>query len=126
MSDAKLAPNVIIIRGGSKNPIVFIVDGYIMTNTRIIDEITRKVYDILPQGVGQLQEDLKRNIQAVIASTLERMDLVTREEFDVQTAVLARTREKLERLEKQVAELEHAAASGGPKPSGGSSEEHTP
>jgi BMFP domain-containing protein YqiC len=126
LSDAKLATNVIIIKGGSQKFIALIVDGYIMTNTRIIDEITRKVYDILPQGVRQLQEDLKRNVQAVIASTLERMDLVTREEFDVQTAVLARTREKLERLEKQVAELEHAAASGGPKPAGESTDEPTP
>lgn len=97
-----------------------------MTNTRILDEITRKVYDLLPGGVNQFQEDLKRNLRAVIASTLERMELVTREEFDVQTAVLARTREKLERLEKQVAELERGASTDRPKPAGSSPDEHTP
>ncbi len=55
--------------------------------------------------------DLEKNMRALLASFFARLDLVTREEFDVQRQVLLRTREKLERLEARVAELERAAAS---------------
>ena len=55
--------------------------------------------------------DLEKNMRALLASFFARLDLVTREEFDVQRQVLLRTREKLERLEARVAELEQAAAS---------------
>ncbi len=55
-----------------------------------------------------MQNDLQRNLRSGLESALARLNLVTREEFDVQAAVLARTREKLEALEKQVAELEKA------------------
>jgi len=51
-------------------------------------------------------EDMERNFKSLLQSALARMDLVTREEFDVQMAVLARTREKLEALEARLAELE--------------------
>ncbi|MGD8568248.1 MAG: accessory factor UbiK family protein [Gammaproteobacteria bacterium] len=70
------------------------------------DELTDKVVNLLPKGVRNVQQDIEKNIRALMQSTFSKMDLVTREEFDVQTAVLARTREKLEQLEKQVAELE--------------------
>jgi hypothetical protein len=53
-----------------------------------------------------LQEDIQRNLRAALEAGLGRLDLVTREEFDVQAAVLARTREKLERLEAEMAALE--------------------
>ena len=56
-----------------------------------------------------MEQDLKANFKGVLRSGLIRLDLVTREEFDVQAAVLKRTREKLEALEKQVAELEKSA-----------------
>jgi BMFP domain-containing protein YqiC len=71
-----------------------------------LDELTDKVVNLLPKGVRNVQQDIEKNIRALMQSTFAKMDLVTREEFDVQTAVLARTREKLEQLEKQVAELE--------------------
>jgi BMFP domain-containing protein YqiC len=58
-------------------------------------------------------QDLERNIRAMLASAFARLDLVTREEFDVQAQVLARTREKLAALEARVARLEAARASGG-------------
>ncbi|MGD8558182.1 MAG: accessory factor UbiK family protein [Gammaproteobacteria bacterium] len=71
-----------------------------------LDELTDKVMNLLPKGVRDVQQDIEKNVRAVLQSTFAKMDLVTREEFDVQSAVLTRTREKLEQLEKQVAELE--------------------
>ena len=60
----------------------------------------------MPSGVQALQDDLKRNLRASLEAGLAHLDLVTREEFEVQKAVLARSREKLDRLEKLIAELE--------------------
>lgn len=74
--------------------------------SRNLDDLVRRIADALPGGIGQLNEDMRRNLKEVISASLSRMDLVSREEFEVQTAVLARTREKLERLEAKVAELE--------------------
>lgn len=74
--------------------------------SRNLDDLVRRIADALPGGIGQLNEDMRRNLKEVISASLTRMDLVSREEFEVQTAVLARTREKLERLEAKVAELE--------------------
>ncbi len=76
---------------------------------RSLDDLVRRIADSLPQGIAQLNEDVRKNLKEVISTSLSRMDLVSREEFEVQSAVLARTREKLERLEAQVAELEKGA-----------------
>ena len=78
--------------------------------SRNVDDLVRRIADSLPQGIAQLNEDVRKNLKEVISAALSRMDLVTREEFDVQSAVLARTREKLERLEAQVAALEKGGA----------------
>lgn len=80
-----------------------------MIASKVLDELARTVSQALPRGVGQLREDFGKNVRAAFATALARADLVTREEFDVQTAVLARTREKLAALEKQVATLEKRA-----------------
>jgi BMFP domain-containing protein YqiC len=72
----------------------------------MLDELTRRVAQALPEGLDQLQTDLEQNIRAALATALSRMDLVTREEFDVQAGVLARTREKLTVLEDRLRELE--------------------
>lgn len=69
-----------------------------------IDEITKKILDILPFGQG-IEEDIKNQIKMVLQATFAKLDLVSREEFDVQTQVLAKTREKIETLEKQVQAL---------------------
>lgn len=71
-----------------------------------LDDLARKLADSIPENLRGLGEDLQRNLKSTLRSGLERMDLVTREEFDVQTRLLERTREKLERLEARVAELE--------------------
>ncbi|HFQ91636.1 MAG TPA: accessory factor UbiK family protein [Chromatiales bacterium] len=81
---------------------------------KLFDELTRKLTGVLPESARELQEDLEKNARALLSTTLDKMDLVTREEFDVQKAVLARTRAKLEALEKQVAELEQALSTSGP------------
>ena len=74
--------------------------------SRNLDDLVRRITELLPQGLSQINDDLRKNLKEVISSSLTRMDLVSREEFEVQSAVLARTREKLERLEAQVAALE--------------------
>lgn len=85
-----------------------------MINAHIIDQLMRRIQEILPPGAEQVREDLNNNLRAALSATLSRMDLVSREEFDVQSRVLARTREKLEKLEEAVAALERAHA--GTKP----------
>ena len=71
-----------------------------------IDSLARKLVDALPGGIRSMREDLEQNFRAVLSAGLGKLDLVTREEFEVQQAVLARTREKLEALERRLAELE--------------------
>lgn len=73
-----------------------------MVDTRALDEFMRAIARVLPST----PEDLERNLRAALAGVCQRLDLVTREELEVQEAVLARTREKLERLEQQVGVLE--------------------
>ena len=71
-----------------------------------LDDIVRRVVDVLPEGVGTLEREVRSTLRSVLGAALERLDLVSREEFDVQQAVLERTRDKLESLERSVAELE--------------------
>jgi BMFP domain-containing protein YqiC len=72
-----------------------------------IDDLTRQLRDVLPEGLATAREDLDDILRASISAAVSRMDLVTREEFDVQAAVLARTREKLEALISKLQELEN-------------------
>ncbi len=73
-------------------------------NTKFIDEIARQISEGLPAGLVGMQQDVKKNIRTLVESALSKLDLVTREEFDLQTEVLARTRQKLEALEKRLDE----------------------
>ncbi|MBS0201097.1 MAG: accessory factor UbiK family protein [Proteobacteria bacterium] len=77
-----------------------------------LDDLARRLSNLVPQSLRDSREELQQNFKSVLQAGLGRLDLVTREEFDVQRAVLLRTREKLDALERQVAELE-AARSGG-------------
>jgi hypothetical protein len=77
-----------------------------MINTKFIDDLARQISNSIPAGVKGLQQDVEKNVHTLVQGAFARLDLVTREEFDVQAKVLARTREKLEALEKLVAELE--------------------
>ncbi len=77
-----------------------------MFDVKQLDELTRNIFKALPSGMGDMQRDVEKNLHSVLQAGLARLDLVTREEFEVQSAVLARTRQKLEDLEKRVAALE--------------------
>ena len=79
-----------------------------MSNTWRLDEITKSIIEALPADTRQITRDLKKNLRAAISASLARLDLVTREEFDVQATLLARTRERLEEMEQRVEELKAA------------------
>lgn len=88
-----------------------------MLNPKLLDEMSARVSSLLaatPAG------DVEKNLRAALAGLFGKLDLVTREEFDVQRAVLLRTREKLEALERQVAELEARLAPSSGNPADGS------
>ena len=74
---------------------------------RLIDDLARRLAGAVPESVLALRRDLEQNFKGVLQARLAELDLVNREEFDVQAAVLRRTREKLEALERRLAELEH-------------------
>ncbi len=73
-----------------------------------LDDLVRQLVESVPQNLRVLGQDLERNFKTLLQSGLERMELVSREEFDVQRAVLERTRAKLEAMEDRLAELEKA------------------
>lgn len=77
-----------------------------MLDTKFIDDLARQISGSLPAGLREMQQDVEKNIHSLLQATLGKLDLVTREEFDVQRKVLARTREKLEQLEQTLAALE--------------------
>jgi ubiquinone biosynthesis accessory factor UbiK len=77
-----------------------------MLDFKAIDDLARRLGDLVPPGLDAARVDLEKNFRAALQAGLGKLDLVTREEFDVQRAVLLRTREKLEQLERSVAELE--------------------
>ncbi|MCW9014096.1 MAG: accessory factor UbiK family protein [Gammaproteobacteria bacterium] len=77
-----------------------------MIDNQTLDELASRISAALPDGIKLLQQDAEKNIRAVLESTLSKMNLVSREEFDIQTAVLERTREKLKQLETLITELE--------------------
>ena len=71
-----------------------------------IENLARKLAESVPEGLRAVREDLENNFRSVLRASLSKLDLVTREEFEVQEAVLARTREKLEALENRLEEFE--------------------
>jgi BMFP domain-containing protein YqiC len=76
---------------------------------RLIDDLARRLAGSVPEGMLALRRDLEQNFKGVLQSQLASLDLVTREEFDVQATVLKRTREKLAALEQRLAGLEDKA-----------------
>jgi BMFP domain-containing protein YqiC len=77
-----------------------------MFDPKSIEDIANKFAESVPPGLSNLKEDMEKNFHALLQSALGKLDLVTREEFEVQKAVLAKTRAKLELLESTVAALE--------------------
>ncbi|MFC3716377.1 accessory factor UbiK family protein [Luteimonas soli] len=77
-----------------------------MIDLNHIDDLARRLSGLVPPAMREGREEMQQNFKAVLQSGLARLDLVTREEFDVQRAVLLRTREKLDALEQLVEQLE--------------------
>lgn len=80
-----------------------------MLDPKHFDDLARRVTESLPESVRSVQEDVHRQVRSSLQAGLERMDVVTREDFDVQVALLERTRERLAELEARVEALEQNA-----------------
>lgn len=79
-----------------------------------LDDLARRLGGLLPPSIREGREELQENFKSVLQAGLAKLDLVTREEFEVQRAVLLRTRAKVEALERAVAALEAGGHSGAP------------
>jgi BMFP domain-containing protein YqiC len=77
-----------------------------MFDPKSLDDIANRLAGAIPPGLSNLKDDLEKSFHAILQSALSKLDLVTREEFEVQKLVLAKTRSKLEDLEKRVAQME--------------------
>ena len=84
-----------------------------MLDPKQLDDLAQRLAGSMPRGLKVLQEDVGRSLRASLEATLARLDLVTREEFEIQTELLARTRQRLEALEARVAALEAAGGKAG-------------
>lgn len=83
-----------------------------MLDPKLFEDLNSRLSALIAASPAK---DIEKNVKAVLASLFEKMDLVTREEFDIQATLLARTREKLTALEARVAELEAAQKSSAAK-----------
>ena len=75
-------------------------------NSTALDDLARRLADSVPESVRNLGRDLEGNFKAVLQAQLAKLDLVTRQDFEVQSAILERTRAKLSELEARLSELE--------------------
>ena len=76
-----------------------------MIKAEVVEDIVKKVEQFIPEDLKTMRQDFSKNMRSILTATLQKADLVTREEFEVQKAVLAKTRAKLEALEKQLDQL---------------------
>ena len=77
-----------------------------MIDNKTLDDMVKRITEMMPESVQHLHADIEKNLKAGLSGTFQRMDLVTREEFEVQTALLERTRERLAAMESRVQALE--------------------
>ena len=96
-----------------------------MLDPKNLDELARRFTENLPGPLRDLQQEVEKNTRTALQSAFARMDLITREEFDAQSKVLARTRERLEALERQVEALEQKRQGGGSKSKSAPAEDRT-
>ena len=78
-----------------------------MIDATKIDDLVRKLSEAIPPGLKEFETEAKKQFRGILEAGLNKMDLVSREEFDIQVKVLAKTREKIDRLEQQLAEMEN-------------------
>lgn len=76
-----------------------------MFDPKQFDELSKKLFATLPSSLQNIEKDIQQKFKEILHSAFSHLDLITREEFDVQTKVLARTREKVEHLQKQIDSL---------------------
>lgn len=77
-----------------------------MLDPKKLEELAKQIADAIPPGVKNMAEEVEGRAKTVLQSQLSKLDLVTREEFDIQSQVLIRTREKLDAMESRISELE--------------------
>jgi BMFP domain-containing protein YqiC len=77
-----------------------------MIDPKSIDELVQRISGLMPDSATRFQAEIEKNLKSGLKGVLQKMDLVTREEYDVQTAILERSRSRLEALEKRIADLE--------------------
>ncbi|MGI9229860.1 MAG: accessory factor UbiK family protein [Gammaproteobacteria bacterium] len=77
-----------------------------MSNKEQIDDLVRQLFKLLPENIEQSKQDIEKNLRAVLNASLARMNLVTREEFDIQSELLNRTRKALDDMERKVSTME--------------------
>ena len=82
-----------------------------MIDIRSLDELSKRLSELMPADLSAAKADIEKNVKSVLQTGLRKLDLVTREEFDVQRAVLLRTREKLEALEAKLSAMETGTTS---------------
>ena len=78
-----------------------------MIDPKTLDDFAKRLAEIVPQSARDLHQDIEKNLRAVVTSTFNKLNLVTREEFEIQQQVLLRTRTKVEKLEQQISSLEN-------------------
>lgn len=77
-----------------------------MIDTKIFDDIVKRLKEVVPESVTRIEKDLEHKFREVLQAAFSKLELVTREEFDTQVKVLSRTRKKLDKIEKQISEIE--------------------
>ena len=77
-----------------------------MFDPKVLDDLAQKLADSLPSGFVNVRQDAEKTLRAGLESALSRLNMVSRDEFETQSAVLARSREKIDQLEKRLADLE--------------------
>ena len=77
-----------------------------MLDPKKLEDLAKQIADAVPPGVKNMAEEAEGRVKTVLQSQLSKLDLVTPEEFDIQSQVLIRTREKLDAMESRIAELE--------------------
>lgn len=113
MVHAPIACTMVVLIGADARPVLFLAasqGSQAMNDQPLIDRIVAELSQRLPAGLGQLRGEVEANARAVLREAISRLDLITREEFDIQQQVLGRTRARLEQLEQDVATLERQLA----------------
>lgn len=107
----------VLTGAGDPHPIYLLaMPGLAMITMHTIDELAQRLAALVPEDLKQARDDLTGTFRSALQSGLRELDLVTRDEFDVQRCVLLRTREKVEELEQQVLALEQFVGSGSARP----------